>query len=206
MQQCKFVLIAALLCLAGCGVITSSSVKPPAVNPSQAADAAIELCDKDANGLLTTSELATYPGLLAALSIYDTSGDKQLDREEIAARLTSMYSGNTALTSFACRVTLDNRPLGGAQVRLVPESFLGGDLKSGSGVTDGSGNVTVGIAEEELPEAVRGLKKMQLGVYRVEITHPSAKIPAKYNTQTTLGYELYWTDPDEPIVFRLRSK
>jgi hypothetical protein len=197
---------ACILNLAGCGAIGRPAVKPPSVNPSQAASAAIELCDKDANGLLSAGELAACPGLLATLDKYDTSGDKQLDEAEIAARLSEMYSRGAGLTSFDCRVTLDNRPLGGAQVRLVPEPFLGGDVKSGSGVTDRSGSVTVAIADEELPEAVRGLKKMQLGVYRVEITHPRAKIPAKYNTQTTLGHEIHLADPEEPVVFRLRSK
>jgi hypothetical protein len=202
----KWLLIAAISAVTGCGVIGKPSIKPPAVNPSRAASEAVELCDKDANRLLDAEELATCPGLLAALDKYDTSGDQQLDKDEIAARLSEMYSSGAALTSFDCRVLLDNRPVSGAQVRLLPEPFLGGSVKSGSGVTDRTGSVTVAIADEELPETVRGLKKMQLGVYRVEITHPSIKIPVRYNTHTTLGHEIHLSEPEEPVVFRLRSK
>ena len=31
---------------------------------------------------------------------------------------------------------------------------------------------------------------MQPGLYRVEITHPTVTLPAKYNTETTLGREV----------------
>lgn len=208
MRPCRLVLFAWMwiLTLPGCGTIGRSSIKPPAVNPSAAADKAIELCDKDANGLLNATELAACPGLLAALPNYDTSGDMQLSRDEIVDRLTEMYSHGTGLTSFSCRVLLDNRPLRGAHVRLVPEPFLGGDVKSAEGDTDGSGSAAIGIPDAELPEKARGLKVMQLGVYRVEITHPTAKIPVRYNTQTTLGYEHHWTNRDETAVFNLRSK
>ena len=206
MRRLGFVLFAAILALPGCGLIGGSSVKPPTVSPSQAADKAIELCDKDANGLLNATELAACPGLLAALAKYDTTGDKQLSREEIVERLKSMYASGTGLSSLRCQVMLDNRPLRGGHVRFVPEPFLGGDVKSAEGDADGSGSATIGIADAELPENARGLKLIQLGVYRVEITHPTAKIPARYNTQTTLGYEHHPTNPDEVVVFRLQSK
>jgi hypothetical protein len=206
MLRIDWLLSGLILTNAGCGAIGRPSIKPPAVNPSRAASEAVELYDQDASGVLNASELAACPGLLAALDKYDTSRDRQLDPDEIAARLGEMYSGGAALTSFECRVLFDNRPLAGAQVRLIPESFLGGHVKSGSGVTNRSGSVTVGIADEELPEAVRGLKKMQLGIYRVEITHPSVKIPSKYNSSTTLGHEIHLSDPEEAVVFRLRSK
>jgi hypothetical protein len=194
------------LALSGCSRLSQSSVKPPSVNPNIAADKAIELCDQDGNGLLSASELAACPGLLAALANYDTSGDKQLSRDEIAARLTDMYSHGTGLTPSSCRVTLDGRPLRGAHVRLVPEPFLGGDVKSAEGDTDGSGTAPIGIADSDLPEKLRGAKLMQLGVYRVEITHPTTKIPAKFNTQTTLGYELHPMNSDDVVVFRLQSR
>jgi len=135
----------------------------PTVNPSRAADDAVELHDKDGSGALSQSELAASPGLLATINKYDTSGDKELDRDEIEARLSEMYSSGAGLTSFDCRLLLDDRPLRGAQVRLVPEPFLGDAVKSGSGVTDAAGAVTVGIADEELPETVRGLKKNAIG-------------------------------------------
>jgi hypothetical protein len=201
-----FLLLGWIVPLCGCGQLAQSSVRPPAVNPGEAAKKAIELYDKDRNGLLSPAELAACPGLLTALADYDTSGDKQLGREEIAARLTAMYSSGTGLTPMHCRVTLDSRPLRGARVRLIAEAFLGSDMKSAEGVTDGSGTAAIGISENDLPEKLRTMKAMQLGLYRVEVTHPTAVIPAKYNTQTTLGYELHPMNSDDLAVFRLQSR
>ena len=45
------------------------------------------------------------------------------------------------------------------------------------------------IAEEDLPESQKGMVGIHNGTYRVEITHPEVSIPAKYNTETTLGFE-----------------
>lgn len=195
-----------LLILAGCGMLGRSSVKPPSVNPKRAASEAISLYDKNKDGSLDVEELAASPGLLSAFDKYDSSGDKRLDEQEMAARLIDMYSSASGLTTLNCVVTFDGRPLGNANVRFVPEEFLGDYIKPATGVTDSNGTAAIGIADEELPDKARGLKVMQFGLYRVEITHPSLKIPARYNTQTTLGHELHWSNSDEPVVFRLRSK
>ena len=42
------------------------------------------------------------------------------------------------------------------------------------------------------------------GTYRVEITHPTINIPAKYNTATTLGYETERGNPS--TSFELKSR
>ena len=47
---------------------------------------------------------------------------------------------------------------------------------------------------------------MRVGIYRVEITHPTKKIPAKYNTETELGFEFHQTNHVQPPTFNLVSK
>jgi hypothetical protein len=195
-----------LLAFSGCNLGGPSSIKPPSIEPSTAADAAIDLYDKDGNAALSESELVPCPGLATSFADFDANADKSLSREEISDRLTEMYSKGTGLTSVGVQLTLDGRPLSGAKVRLVPEEFMGGAVKTAEGVTDRDGSASIGMSDEDLPERLRGMKMIQLGVYRVEVTHPSVKIPTKYNTQTTLGYENNWTNPDEAVVFRLRSK
>ncbi len=189
-------------CLLGCRPL----VKPPAVDSNQVSAAAVTLYDKDGDQLLSESELATCGGLLAAFPKYDTTGDKRLGKEEIATRIKEMYSRGTGLMSLDCRVLLDNRPLSSATIRFVPEPFLSDHVKVAEGVTDGAGFAHLGVADDQLPQQVRGLKVVQPGIYRVEVTHPSTKLPARYNTETTLGHELNPTEPDEPILFRLLSK
>lgn len=193
-----------LIALCGCRPLGKTSVKPPSVDPSRAADQALELCDKDANGLLTASELAASPALSAALANYDSNKDKQLSREEIVTRLTEMYAHGTGLMGGSCRVMFSGRPLRQAHVRLVPEPFLGSEVKVAEGDTDGSGVAALSVAEADLPPKLHGLKLMQPGLYRVEVTHSSVKIPAKYNTQTTLGFELHPATPDDVVTLQLR--
>lgn len=192
------------MCLlaAGCG----SSVKAPGVDPATAADKAMELLDKDSNGQLSPAELAGAPGLLSGLAVLDTSSDKQLSREELVAGLTDMFQHGAGLQAFSCRVLLDGRPLNGAHVRLVPEAYLGDTVKIAEGDTDNSGTVALSVAESEMPAKLKGVKAIQPGIYRVEVTHPSAKILPKYNTQTTLGYDRHPANLDTPVVFRLSSR
>jgi hypothetical protein len=51
------------------------------------------------------------------------------------------------------------------------------------------------IAEEHLPENVRTMKLLQYGTYKVRITHPKIQLPARYNSETTLGYETKMGNP-----------
>ena len=83
------------------------------------------------------------------------------------------------------------QPLSGAEVRFVPLPALQDVLPIGTGATDSDGVAMISAAEDELPSAapkVAGL--MPPGLYLVEVTHPTTKIPEKYNRQTVLGKEV----------------
>ena len=60
------------------------------------------------------------------------------------------------------------------------------------------------VDDSELPSNQAGLVGVQLATYRVEITHPEITIPAKYNTNTTLGYD---SQPGQPsVIFNLKTR
>jgi len=46
------------------------------------------------------------------------------------------------------------------------------------------------MASEDRPADAPPRPLVQPGLYRVEITHPSITIPARYNVKTTLGLEV----------------
>jgi hypothetical protein len=73
----------------------------------------------------------------------------------------------------------------GAKVRVVPEPFLDGAIQPGEGVTNDRG-----VAKPVTVDAPPGLPGIELGLYRVQITHDSQKIPDRYNSKTELGFEL----------------
>jgi hypothetical protein len=75
-------------------------------------------------------------------------------------------------------------------VKLTPAPYLGDAVKPAQGVTDASGTGVFNMAAEDRPaNAPKNLAVMQPGLYRVEITHPTIEVPAKFNTKSTLGLE-----------------
>ncbi len=166
-----------------------AAIPPPEVDPRSAADQAIELYDADHDGALGKDELAKCPGILAKLTAYDKNGSGSVDRDEIAARLTELVNAKIALTRLQCHVTYRGRPLANATVTLEPEPYLGEEVKTASGVTDAQGRATVSLPAEELPQHLQRMSFLHTGTFKVRITHPSVKLPARFNTATELGYE-----------------
>jgi hypothetical protein len=183
MRVLVFGLLATLI--TGCGGL--STVKPPDVDADEAAAAAIAQYDSDGDELLSQEELSKLPAL--KLSSADTDGDSKVSAGEIATRIRLWSEGTTGILSFYCTVTFDGKVLDGAEVMLDPEPFLGDAVKPAKGITRSDGAI-LKIDPELLPEDQKMLRGVQPGLYKVRITHPTIKIPARYNTQTTLGQEI----------------
>jgi hypothetical protein len=172
----------------GCG---GKAVQPPSLDPQGAATKALELYDTDGDGLLSDTELKACPGLLTALKHNDADGDGQISADEISAKLEGVLSGGVGMISVRCYVTLKGRPVRGAHVRYVPEAFLGESVLTAEGTTDDTGLAKPMVSDEQLPQDQRGLESMQPGVYRVEITHPDLKLPARYGgEESPLGHDV----------------
>jgi len=182
-----------------------SRVKPPAIDPDQAGQSAMTEYDQDGDGVLSTEELDQCPAVKGALASYDTNGDQSVSGDEIAARIRAWQETKVGLASMGCTVLLNGRPLEGATVKFVPESFLGEAIKTASGTTQATGRASISVAEADLPSDQKGLTGAQLGAYKVEITHPTRNIPPMYNTQTTLGQEIFLNAIEANIVFDLRG-
>jgi len=174
---------------AGCGG-RPPRVQPVQIDPAAAAREALAAYDADGDGALSAGELKKCPGLLKSIARVDADGDGRITAEELAGRIRTWQGHKVGLMRFSCKVTAEGRPLAGATVRLVGEKFLGDGLKPASGVTQANGVASVTISPDVLPADCQGLSGVFPGVYKVEITHPSRTIPAKYNTQTVLGQEI----------------
>jgi hypothetical protein len=191
------------ICVIGCSR-GPGRIKPPDVDPVSAAGNAMELYDVDKNGSLSEAELEKCPGIKEAMKVYDVDGNGSVSREEIAARITELHKHGVGLTRLMCDVTLNGRGLKDATVEFEPETYLGNEIMPAQGVTNERGLAEIAIASDMLPEDQRDLKAIHYGTYKVRITHPSIKLPPKYNTDTTLGYE---SRPGDPYAtFALKSK
>lgn len=193
------------LLVLGCGSSTTS-ISKLSISPSAAAGDAIEQYDMNGDGVLSKDEIEACPGLAASVKNFDKDGNGEISRDEIEQRIDFWINSPTRMATIMCAVRMDGQPLPGATVTLVPEPFLAEAIKPASGQTGTMGNTGLAIAAEDLPEGLRGVKGVQLGLYRVEITHPDKQIPAKYNTETTLGCEIAPTTQVGPIQFNLSSR
>ncbi len=188
------------------GVLGCGNSAPPAVVPDQpdanATARAMETLDTNHDGFLDEKELEKAPGLKAALKQVDTNNDGKISQEELAARIAGWAESKMGRMPVNCRVTHNGNPFEGAMVTLVPESFLGGTLQSGSAAVAESGYAAI-TAPYSADAKVTG---MSPGFYRVEVTKQGEKIPAKYNTETTLGVEVGCGSEMEKLGLRFDIK
>ncbi len=198
-------------------------VLPPPINAYAAGQKAIELFDANKDGVISGKELDKCPGLKAACTAtamapptVDPARTGRITAEMITDRIKSWQASRLGRMSLRCMVKHNGEPLQGADVKFVPEPFLGPYMKTASGVTDQNGVAMLSIP----PDVEGGPPGVPPGFYRVEITKPdrpfrpakpgkpaengkpaelpepaqSAQaglvIPAKYNTETILGQEV----------------
>lgn len=174
-----------LIFLVGCS--NRVNVAPPKYSPGATADAAMAEFDANKDGKLDEKELEKCPSLKSSLVNLDKNNNKAIDRDELEARLNEFLNSNVGLMALSCRLFKANQPLGNADVKFVPEKFHGQTISVATGKSDNAGNV-------ELRCEGKPLAGLSLGFYRVEVSLKDAggqeTIPAAYNTQTTLGYQV----------------
>jgi hypothetical protein len=188
---------ATVLLLTGCNS-GPSRIKPPSIDADDAAAEAMELYDKDGDGSIAGAELDAVPGIKAAMETIDADKDGKATEDEIVQRIEAWQATNIGVMAVSAAFTLDGRPLAGAKITFEPESFLGDQIKPGFG------DCTSGAAMITIPKDQRPQKDMppgvQLGLYRVKVSkrvNGQETIPAKYNTETTLGQQI---SPDDPAI------
>jgi len=178
-----------LLVLSGCFFGGPSRVQAPSIN-TFAASSAMSKYDTDGDGKIAGPELDKAPALKGSLKKLDTNGDGAVSVDEISARIGEWQKSRVGLMSMACVVTMDGRPLEGATVTLVPEEFLGSSFKQASGTTAPGGLAILSITPDPSDPTATGVAA---GFYTVKISKMSGgqeTVPAKYNTETTLGCEV----------------
>lgn len=184
--------ILALLFVGGCSRGPKSFA--PEIDPYAAAVAAVAQYDANGDGLISGLELDKAASLKSNLDKIDSDGDKALSADEIAARIRYWQKTKQlrTRTPIRCMVFHNKDILLDADVKLLPEKFLGDRMKIAKGKT-GFNGVAVLNAENPDPGDPPGVGP---GFYRVEITKTGEEIPAKYNTETILGIDTSMDNPD----------
>jgi hypothetical protein len=161
--------------------------------------------DRDHDAQLSAAELEAEPYMKGCLANSDADGNDQITPEELTDRLQKIFNGKLALMSVSCRVMNNGRLLSGATVYFVPLPELEDKLPAAGAITQDSGIGLLTLQPEDLPKnapKVQGL--MRPGLYFVEVTHPTVKIPPKYNVKTTLGQEVIPETSSDPYLIQLK--
>lgn len=180
-------------CVAGCGD-GGESFPEVKLDPAEIAAAVMAEYDANTDGELSKSELKKCKGLemmtvgqsmlLPELRL-DKDENGKISEEEFTQKFAECF--NDLRQGYSCTVVYRGQPLEGATVTLVPEPFMGSTVSQASGETDSQGNCSVSSDD--------GLSGAVPGIYRVEITHPDVKIPAKFNTASKISIALDPTNP-----------
>jgi hypothetical protein len=194
-MQMRSLILFALLFLSGC----SKGVKSyaPDVDPDAAGKAAVKQYDANGDGKISRAELDRAASLKFNLANIDSDNDRALTADEIAERIRRWQKTKIlrARTPIHCRIYHNRQPVADAEVKLVPEKFLGDKTKIAKGKT-GPNGVAVLMTENAAPDDPPGVGP---GFYRVEITKAGENIPAKYNINTILGLD---TAIDIPVIVK----
>lgn len=194
----------ALLPLAGCSQ-SPRGVDPPYVDPDGASTSAMAKYDADGTGQIEGVELDKAVALKAALAKLDQNIDGKVTAQEIANRIKGWRDSKVGVTSVSCRVQIDGKPVQGVVITLLPETFLGNEIKASSGKSGSQGFATLCVDDPAIRS--RGISGAHCGFYVVQIDGPG--VPAQYvDSNSPLGVEVA-QDADwmqSGLVFKLRSQ
>jgi hypothetical protein len=191
-----------VLLAAGCGGGGGAGSGIPQFSPADVGAAALAEYDANKDGALDAKELEKSPALREASKRgLDKDKDGRVTADEIADRMR-IFKEEGMIGSVFVQVTLDGNPLAGAAITLTPEKFLGSAFQPTTKTTEPTGTTIFPAAP--------------FGFYRVEVSKKGAggneTIPARYNTQTTLGREVAPAraqdrrGDEDTLVLRLTSR
>lgn len=170
-----------VLILSGCGPRLPARVFPPTILPADVTKGILKRADPDGDGICTREELAAVPGLIEALPELDSDRNGILSEQEILAWFTALSQSKVAVYGSSVCILQHGTPLPNVRVQIIPEPFMGSNVKAAEGVTDESG-----VANLRIPDIPYGV---HAGIYRVTITGmtPSGQpIDAKYQSESPL--------------------
>ena len=176
-------------------------VKPPQIDARAAAEGALAEFDADGDQTLRSTEACM--GIQDQWERYDTDSDGQVSLDELQTRFAKWSSGDTGMMNLRAEVRYRGQPLRGARVEMIPYAFLGDDLQAAEGETDNYGYAFLAIPKANLPKSQQTNHGMQVGLYRVSISHPKQDLPARYHEDTVLSVDLSPNEANTGVRFDL---
>jgi hypothetical protein len=181
--QCVF----ALACTVSIGCSGNAvRLAAPSVDRG-AARAAIEMYDTNRDGAIADEELDNCPAIAAARTRVDLNADGRITADEIEHRIDAWRQSRIALMPVIVSVRTNGRRIEEAQVKFVPESWLGTEIRTATGTTDSDGMANMSVTPQNNQTGVNP------GFYRIEVSkqqNGKELIASVNNSQTRLGVEV----------------
>lgn len=179
-------------CLLGC-TDQLPALKPPKFDPEGAASAAMSQYDANSDGKLDQAELKAAPGINFSKDGIDADGNGEITATELSTMIQEKWiDAGGGIMRVAVEVFYRGKRLHDATVTFEPEDFLSDVLHPATGKTDSEGYAPMSMALEDMPHPnVRS--GVSPGLFLVRISkevNGKELIPAKYNSETTLGIEV----------------
>jgi hypothetical protein len=181
--------LSAILLLTQSGCLNqAASVPAISINADTAGQEAIKMYDANKDGKISGAELDKVPALAKGLANFRPPLTKEtgVTAADITNRIKQWQATKTNRMGFTSFVNRNGKPLNGAKVKFVAEKFMGANIPEATGTVGPEGSAAMSFPTSG-PEDPPGVAP---GYYRVEITMDDGSLPAKYNTQTTLGVEV----------------
>ncbi|MEY3204539.1 MAG: hypothetical protein RLZZ21_870 [Planctomycetota bacterium] len=178
--------------IVGCGSRGPARLEQPRFDTAKV----IAGIDANADGAIDASEQQAVPAIAAAAARLDGDGDSVLTVAELIHWLEQVRATKVAIAAFSAVVTQQGKPLPNVTVKLVPEPFMGTEIKAAEGVTDKTGNVVVSIPGS--PYA-----GVNCGVYRSEFSGSGIDgkpLGERFNTRSTFGVLVGGPFPEQNVV------
>jgi hypothetical protein len=190
---------ASLVALAGCSQSGTQLLTAPVpkYDPDAISRAALTEFDKNGSGSIEPAEAQACPALAGAFAAVDANGDKRLTADELRQRVEAYAASATGSVEVGCLVQLDGQPLTGATVTFVPEACMGQAVKPAVGTTNEFGRC------DEYKIDGKTYRGVGPGLYKIQVTKDGAAIPARFNTQTVLGKEVFHNPREAEVSIEL---
>jgi hypothetical protein len=189
-----------LLIIGGC-MREPSRIAVISFDADAAGTEALNMYDTNKDGKISGAELDKVPSLRDSVANFNSTKEKGLTAADITARLKKWQDLKVGrMGSVSCTVMRNGKPLAQAEVKFVPEKFLGESLPISTGTSGPDGVASISLPVSG-PDDAPGVPP---GFYKVQITKSGENIPAKYNTQTILGAEVAPDARPSPLNFDLK--
>lgn len=194
------VLLFTALALVGCG--GGQALKVPDYDPPGFAQRVLEQLDADSDGVVSREEAVGIPGIAAAWDRYDLDSSGSVSGEELQTRAQQWVDRDVAIAIVGCKVKLDKSELVDVAVCLIPEEVHAGEVLPAKAVSKHGRNGYFCLDEEHRGNDQRYRRGNQLGLFRIELSHPSMQLQPAAGFE---GIDLGRVDEIDAVVIQVEK-